>query len=464
MILPLENLETRGGEPLYVRLYEAFREEIESGRVKKGEKLPSIRRLSEDSGLSRTTIEGAYQQLCVEGYIKSSPQRGYYVLDAARGSLSAPVAPPVQTADPSEERRVRYHLESGRVDGSSMDLKRWRGYIKDVLGRQELLSSYGDSQGERELREALAVYSHNVRGVQAGAERFVIGAGTQPLLYLLCSLLRERSNVVAMEAPGFKQAEQIFDDCGMRVYYLPSDEEGVRLDALEASRAKALFVNPSNRLKTGESIPMGRRLRLLEWAQKEDALLIEDDYNGELRYNARPIPALQGLTDGSRVVYLGSFSKLLLPSVRISYMVLTPRLLEKYLPQAERYNQTASKIEQLALARSVREGRLERHLRRLRTLYAAKSEKLMECLKSRFGEKIGITLQETALCLVVSVSNGMSGAKLAASAEERGVRVTEMTETTDDGTPQARLGFAGLPFEDIEAAVGELAHAWLPET
>lgn len=461
MLLPMESLQNRGGKPLYVGLYEMIREEIEAGRLKKGERLPSIRRLAEDSGLSRTTIEAAYQQLCVEGYIKSRPQRGYDVLDAARGAVFSPAAEMPKASAAREARHIRFHFEGGRVDESHMDLGRWRGYIKDVLGRQELLSSYGEPQGEGELRKALAVYSRSVRGVQAGAERFVIGAGTQPLLYLLCSLLREKTDCVAMEAPGFRQAEQILSDCGMRVCFLPGDEEGVRMDALENSGIRALLLNPSNRLKTGGSIPMGRRLRLLEWAKKEDALLIEDDYNGELRYNARPIPALQGLSGEESVVYFGSFSKLLLPSVRIGYMVLPPSLLQKYLPLSKSYNQTASKIEQLALARYIKDGQLERHLRRMRKLYAAKSERLTNSLKNLFRDKIEITLQETALYLTVSIKNGMSTAQLVSSAEERGVCVSESAEKSDTGLPQIRLSFAGIPFEDIEEAVLELANAWL---
>jgi GntR family transcriptional regulator / MocR family aminotransferase len=217
-----------------------------------------------------------------------------------------------------------------------------------------------------------------------------------------------------------------------------------------------VFVSPSNRVQTGASIPMNRRFELLEWARETGGIIIEDDYNGELRYKARPIPAMQGMDDGRNVVYLGSFSKLLLPSVRIGYMVLLPKLLERYQARASRYNQTASKIEQLALARYVKDGQLERQLRRLRKLYAEKSAALIEALEQAFGSQIKIMLQETPLCLVLTVNTAKTSQELCNLAAQKGVRIMPVK----GDTPKVTLGFAGIPLEEIGSAVGCLKATW----
>lgn len=456
MIYDTMILDVHSPTPLYQQLYRAVKAAIEAGHLKKGEKLPSVRRLSADLHLSCTTVESAYQQLCVEGYLFPRPGSGYYVLSALNGG-AAKQAPPKIRASAVQPTQIRYDFGSGSVDRSAVDIKIWRRHIRDVLNRQEALVSYGDHQGERELREALASYSYGARGVVAAPEQIVIGAGTQPLLSILCGLLRNGNRRVALEEPGFLQAEQIFADCGMEALRLPADGSGIRMDALRESGARLVFVSPSNRVETGAGIPVSRRFELLDWARDTGGVIIEDDYNGELRYRARPIPAMQGLDGGRNVVYLGSFSKLLLPSVRIGYMALPERLLEQYRARAGRYNQTASKVEQLALSRYVREGQLERQLRRLRKLYAAKSAALIRALKQAFGNGAELVLQETPLSVVLTLHSAENGESLCARAARGGVRVTVFP---GEGAPRLLLGFAGIPLDDIDPAVNRLKEAW----
>lgn len=442
--------------PLYQQLYLAIKSAIEARHLVKGDKLPSIRKLSGDLNLSCTTVEAAYQQLCVEGYLAARPQRGYFVLAALKNG-SERQKPSKINVPAASAVRIRYNFGSDCVDGENIDIKIWRRHIRDVLNRQEVIASYGEPQGERELREALSAYSYGVRGVVATPEQIVIGAGTQPLLSILCGLLSGTDRRIAIEEPGFLQAEQVFSDCGMAVQRLPVDENGISMDALRKCGAKLVFVSPSNRVQTGASIPMNRRFELLEWAKESGGIIIEDDYNGELRYNARPIPAMQGMGSGKNVVYLGSFSKLLLPSVRIGYMVLPPLLSERYRARASRYNQTASKIEQLALSRYVKEGQLERQLRRLRKLYAAKSTTLMDALEKAFGEAVTFILQETPLCLILTIKSAKSCGELCALAEQNGVRIIPVK---GGGAPKVMLGFAGIPLKEIKAAVECLKDAW----
>lgn len=438
---------------LYQQLYSSIRRAVESGHLKAGDRLPSIRALADGLKISCTTVESAYQQLCVEGYLRARPQRGYFVLEARRPE-------PVRSAVPADSLRpadlsVRYNFGSDCVDSANMDLKLWRRQIRDVLNRQEIIASYGDHQGEYALREALSSYSYGARGVLASPDQIVIGAGTQPLLSILCGLLGGGETAVAMEEPGFRQAEQIFSDCGFSVLKLPGDEDGPNMEALRASGAKLAFISPSNRVRTGMSLPISRRMELLRWAGDCGGILIEDDHNGELRYRARPIPALQGMGGGRSVVYIGSFSKLLLPSVRIGYMALTPELLERYRERAGNYNQTASKIEQLALANYIKSGQMERHLRHLRKLYGMKCDRLARALKQAFGSRVEVLLQETPLSMILTVRADADAKTLSALALRQGVRVG-----TASSGERVLLGFAGIPSEKIEDAVLCLQTAW----
>jgi GntR family transcriptional regulator/MocR family aminotransferase len=442
-------IDKKNGQPLYQQLYEQLRTAAQRGSLRPGQKLPSIRRLSEDLGLSRTTIESAYQQLCVEGYIEARPQRGYFVLTGGgrRGARPAAVTCPPR-------HLPRYNFGTDSVDSSCADMKIWRRHIREVLNRPQALVSYGEPQGELPLREALCAYSYGARGVVCSPEQVVIGAGSQPLLYLLCGLLQGSVGAVALEEPGFPQAEQVFADCGMDVVHLPGDKSGMEPEALRQSGAKIAYVSPSSRQGCGNPIPLLRRQELLQWAAQRGGLLIEDDYNGELRYRARPIPSMQGMAADGRVIYFGSFSKLLLPSVRVGYMVLPPRLLPLYLARASHYNQTASKVEQLALADYVKSGQLERQLRRLRKVYAQKSSQLLRCLHQAFGARAQLHLQETPLCVTLHLQDAPSPARLAELAAAHDVRVCPGPEN------QVTLGFAGIPLEQIAPGVLALRNAW----
>lgn len=445
-------LDRDSGEPLYRQIYLSIRSAVESGRQPAGSKLPSVRRLSEDLSVSCTTVAEAYQQLCAEGYLRAQPHRGYFALSAKGDSNRKSTPPPHARRAP--QVKPRYDFGTDSVDGSVVDLKAWRRNIRSALNRQEILVSYGDHQGEASLREALSAYSWRARGVAAPPECIVVGAGTQPLLSILCGLLGEDDRRIAMEEPGFRQAEQVFGDCGFSVLKLRGDGDGIDMEELRRSGVKLVFVNSSNRVKTGMCVPMQRRFELLEWAEQTGGFVVEDDYNGELRYRARPIPAMQGVENGRNVVYLGSFSKLLLPSVRIGYMALPPRLLERYRRRAANYNQTASRVEQLALSEYISSGQMERHLRRLRKLYAAKSEALVKSLRGAFGSEIRMLLQETSLTLTVSFPSRPDAQKLCRLALARDVRVQP------DGRGGVRLGFAGIELEEIGGAVGSLKEAW----
>ena len=441
-------LDAESDIPMYRQLYDSIRERICGGGLSVGEKMPSIRRISEELGVSRTTAEQAYQQLCVEGYLVSHPQSGYYV-EAAVIEKSEP--PAEEHADKELSPRVLYDFGSRYVDSRGSDLDLWRKYVRSVLSREDTVTSYGHYQGEPELRQQLAHYGMLLRGVNTTADRIVIGAGVQPLLSLICGLLGERAGRVGIESPCFPHAERVFRDFRLNISELGQDRYGVIPRELYASGAKVLYLNPSNTESMGRPMPVSRRAELLEWAEHTDGLIIEDDYNGALRFKSRPVPAMQGMGGTGRVIYLGSFSKLLMPSVRISYMALPPELAELYRSRGASYNQTSSKIEQLALAEYIRDGHIEKRLRRLRKIYSDKSQQLLSLLGTYFGSQAKIRLAETALCAELSLKCGRSSPELAEIALAGGIQVIPMDSC--DGWAKLRLSFAGIPSEKMRDGV-----------
>ena len=437
-------LNEHSGVPMYRQLYDSIREKICGGELAVGEKMPSIRRIADELGVSRTTVEQAYQQLCVEGYLTSRPQSGYFVEAAPQGGF---LPPRPEAPENSPEAEVPYDFGSRYVDPRGYDLDLWRRYVRSVLSREEIVSSYGHHQGEPELRRQLARYGTLLRGVDSSPDRIVIGAGVQTLLSLLCGLLGDRAGRVGIEYPCFPHAERVFRDFRLSIAELGHDRYGVTPGELYDSGIDVLYLNPSNTESMGRPMPVSRRAELLEWAEKTDGLIIEDDYNGALRFRSRPVPAMQGMDGGGRVIYLGSFSKLLMPSVRISYMVLPPDLAALYRARGSSYNQTSSKIEQLALAEFIRDGHIEKTIRRLRKIYAEKSELLLSLLNERFGDIATIRLAETALCAELILPCGKAGRELAALALEKGVRVIPMDSS--DSAARIRLSFAGIPSEKM---------------
>ena len=441
-------LDEKKKEPLYEQLYRAIRTAIEKGGLAPGSRVPSIRRGAEDWGISRTTVEEAYQQLCVEGYLRNEPKRGFFVQGglgqqalAASPIEVSPVLPPFRKPQPP----VQYDFGTESVDAAHTDSVQWQKQIRQVLADTTAIASYGDPQGEISLRRALSAYTYRVRGVTAPPERIVIGAGIQPLLIQLCALLTEKR--IAMSPAPFPQAERVFADAGFEIVRLPEDGSGPLPEALQKSGVHQVLLTPSS----GRVIPPARRQELLQWARENGGWLIEDDYNGELRYRARPVPALQGMGGEEWVAYIGSFSKLLLPSVRLGYMVLPPRLSRRYDGRFLAYHQTASKIEQLALASYISQGYLEKHLRRMRKLYAEKSSLLLRALRDTFGKEAVISLQETSLTVRVTLPD-LQGEKAVEATRENGIRLRVGGEKNES----LILGFAGIPTEKIAAGVRAL--------
>lgn len=430
--------------PLYRQIYMSVRNSIENGGLKKGCKLPSIRRLSTDLDVSKITITAAYDQLCSEGYIKNKPQSGFYVEANFKNT-------PYNIENHKENniqntKYYEYDFSGKSIDKKIINLNEWKKCVKEVINQDYLLTSYGNEQGENALRNALQSYTLGVRSVNTSSENIVVGAGTQPLLNIICSLIGT-DKVVAVADSSYVQAEYIFKSYGYEITYFECDKCGVTINSLDKINPDIILINPNFVTSSGASMPINRRLEIISWAKKNDVLIIEDDYNGELRYSTHPTPCMQNY-DKENTVYLGSFSKILLPSVRISYMVLPEKLINKYKDIKSYTNQTASKSEQLALAKYINNGKIDIHLRKARRVYLEKSKTILNSIKRNFKDNIEIIFNETSLYVTVKLNDITDMPKIISKLKENSVNVMPTTSNN-----MLNLSFSGIDEEKIDKGI-----------
>lgn len=409
----------------YNKLYNHIKSEIITEQLAYGSRLPSVRKASEIYEVSRTTIQNAYFALAADGFIISEPQSGYYVSYKAHKTES-------KKEKSEAESSVKFNFNGDIADRESFDFNIWRRYIKSALRQDERLLSYSEPQGEAELREVLSEYIREKRNVVASPNRIVIGAGVQSLLGVLCSLIDKKSTV-SFPDKSFVQGAGLFSDYGFDVHYRYKD-------------AKIIYVSPSHMTRWGDVMPNRRRMELIKHSAAVGSIVIEDDYESDFLYNSRPTPSLHALAGGSNVVYLGSFSKLLLPSIRISFMVLTEELAEKYKKNIYKYNQTASKTEQIALCSFIRDGHLRAQIRKTRRFYTAKAKALAELLQKHFPDS-KTEISENALQVIMECPfRGDIN-----SFEKNGISL--FIEKYENGSISLVLSASSIPERELENAV-----------
>lgn len=464
-------LDKKAKNPLYVQLYEYIKKEIISGQIDPGTKLPSIRNLSSYLNISKTTIETAYQQLYVEGYIESRSKSGYFVNKLEDNSISVnnkihTFAEEVATQDIATKDGSDYR--NYYIDKDSFDFALWRKYLnKALLIYSDRFLTYGAYQGEYELRKEIAKYVHQSRGVICSPEQIIIGAGVQSLLNIICSILKPSYDTVGFEDPGFKQGRYIFRDHDFKLEPIKVGADGINIKLLAESGAKVVYVSPSHQFPTGSIMPINKRIKLLNWSKENNTLIIEDDYDSELRYFGKPIPSLQGLNEGANVIYLGTFSKILLPSLRISYMIMPTNLLAQYREKMSHYNQTSSIIEQIALSLFMKEGLLEKQIRKLRKIYARKNQILMDAIKQHMKNRVKVRGKETGLHILLELQTDLPMQQIVARAAEIGVKVNPIANfyfNTDQPLnseyPLVLLSYGGIPTESIAEVIKRLKFAY----
>jgi GntR family transcriptional regulator/MocR family aminotransferase len=470
MIEIMVDLQGGAKAPLYEKIYKYIRNEIIDGKIPTGEKLPSTRLLAENLSVSRSTVELAYDQLLAEGYIRAEACRGFFACDIKElyqldeGSRNAARRRNPGGAASSRQIKRVIDFSPYAINTASFPYNVWRKISKNVLldDREELLLA-GDGQGEYELRSEIASYLHQARGVNCQVEDIIIGAGNEYLEILLAQLLG-RGLTMLMENPGYPQAYHTFCNMGYQVRTVEARDTGMTRQDAERIQPDLIYMMPSHQFPLGSVMPMTQRLELLKWAsEQEGRYLIEDDYDSEYRYRGKPIPSLQSIDSNGKVIYLGTFSKSVAPSLRISYMVLPPQLLEKYKTECGFYSTTVPRMQQEILREFIRDGHFGRHLNRMRGIYRSRHDYLLGELKKRFWVK-KISGDHAGMHLLVQVNSKLPEEEICRRAAEQGIGLSGLLSyrlgdgliDTAQNTPTLLLGYGKLTEQEIQAGLAVL--------
>ena len=446
-------IEPNTKTPLHIQLYSELKKDIIEN-LNIGDKLPSIRKISSLYNLSKNTVESAYNQLYAEGYIDSIPKSGYIVSDNIYKEFTPKNSIIVQKD--LEEIIYKYDFAPARLSKDSFPLKLWKRVFNKVIDESIDFGAYPNGKGELGLREEIAKYLISSRGVKCHANQVIISNGFGDSMGLLAKILKDNHKLFAMENPGYHIASQIFENYGYTIDKININENGICLKELNKSNAKIVYVTPSHHYPTGVSIPIANRLKLLEWANNNEGIIIEDDYDSELSYLNRPIPSLQGLDNNQRVVYLGTFSKSLSPALRVGYMVLPTFLVEKIDDYFDSYFPKVSLFTQKTLEQFMKEGHWDKHLRKIRTLNKKKHNIMKDCLKKYIGDSMQIVVQGGGLSIIINPSVPFDFDKLEKLAKKEQIKIY----FTKGDWKKVRMGFGGFKEDEIENAVIAFSSLW----
>jgi GntR family transcriptional regulator / MocR family aminotransferase len=441
----LLRLDRQASEPLRVQLENELRVAIRSGRLAAGERLPSSRELARELGVSRGLVLECYSQLQAEGYLTSRGGSATRVADAAHEQPApakpAPHPPPFAV-----------DFRPGTPDLTSFPRRDWAWAMREVL-RTAPADAFGypDARGSQRLREVLVAYLRRVRGAVADAERIVVCAGfAQGLNLVIRALARQGVPTMAFEDPGYPEQRNAALYAGLEAVAIPLDEGGMKVDVLAATDARAVLLTPAHQSPAGVVLAPDRRQALIEWAVERDATILEDDYDAEFRYDREPIGAMQGLAP-DRVVALGTVSKALAPSLRLGWIVCPPALAEAIVEEKERDDRGSPMLEQLALAQLIESGRFDRHLRRMRAVYAQRRQVLVDAL-AHHAPAVELRGLAAGFHAVARLPDGADEQTVVTAAAKRSIKLHPMSEYRASGTTEPEelvLGFGNLSDGDI---------------
>jgi GntR family transcriptional regulator/MocR family aminotransferase len=476
-------LDTESATPLYRQLYDCLRESILAGQLAPGTRLQSSREIAKELNVSRNTVVNAFDQLLAEGYLEGQVGSGTYVSRAlpedllnvktptrsctragghnaglsARGKVFAAFAPGV----PREPEKVRA-FQSGvpALDAfpfetwAKLSAKHWRRPADTLLG-------YGEPQGHAPLRRAVASYLGVARAVRCQPEQVIIIDGAQMAFDLIARVLLDPGDAAWMEEPGYPGARAALVASGARLVHVPVDAEGLDVAAgakLDPS-ARLIYVTPSHQFPLGMTMSLPRRLALLEWASRAGAWVMEDDFDSEYRYEGRPIASLQGLDNDGRVVYVGTFSKFLFPSLRLGYIVAPPALVDAFLAARAIVGRHSPSVEQAVLTDFIEEGHFGRHIRRMRTLYAERQMLLINALRKECGDLLEVEPSAAGIQSVAWLPEGLDDKEVSREALARGVEARPMSAFYAGGSPRGglELGYAAFNKQELRRGAAQLS-------
>lgn len=457
-------LDVKSTIPLYEQIYEYIKTDIKNGKISCGEKLPSTRALAKYLEISRSTVELAYEQLLAEGYVEAEACRGFFVTQIEELYQWETAKETVAQKIIKEENVYKYDFSPRGVDLQSFPYSVWRKLSKEILSNDKSdLFQLGDSQGEYELRETICRYLYQARGVNCEPEQIVIGAGNEYLLMLLSTVLG-KNRKIAFENPTYRQAYRLFENLSYDTCVVEMDRKGMCVDKLRKSGAEIAYVMPSHQYPLGIVMPIKRRMELLGWAaEEEERYIIEDDYDSEFRYKGKPIPALQGFDREDKVIYIGTFSRSIAPSIRISYLVLPKNLLKVYNEKSRFLSSTVSRVDQLIIQQFIERGYYERHLNKMRALYKNRHDIMVNELKPLL-KYCSISGENAGVHLLLTFIEGKEEKILTQKAKEQGIKVYGLStydiKKKEKEQAVILLGYANMSEEKIIQAIHALTNAW----
>ena len=462
------HLDENSTLPFYQQIYEHFHRGITDGTYPAKGKLPSIRGLADELRCSRNTVEAAYQLLVQEGYVASKPGSGYVIQDI-RHLDNVTASRDASAQSPQQAPKTRYDFAYGNLQAGTFPALTWRTITDDILLSVgiEAADTYTDANGEWDLRAEIAWRLSMTRGITCKPEQVIIQGGTQPSIQNLLCLFNPETDLVAMEDPGYDAVRKVLEHSRFNITYCDVVSQTHQfIKDVEACDARLIYVTPSSQFPTARVMGTDMRERLIAWARKNDAYILEDDYCREFRYLDRPLPPLHTM-DPDRVIYMGTFSKSVSPALRMSYLVLPPALLERWNETFTEAYPAVPWLSQVVLTRFMKEGHRDRHLRKQQTRNKRKYETLVDALQRTMGDRIEILKNGTGLHVLVNVLDGRSQDELIEAALAHDVRVYDTNRYwVRKDHPLAGcvlVGFSAIEEEDIVPGVEALAHAWFGE-
>ncbi len=457
-----------GNTALYEQLYQQIRELILERKLVPGSRMPSKRELAKHLKISVQTIETAYQQLLAEGYIRSYPRKGYFVEQIESGPVRYPRPKTESRIVDQRDSKIEIDFRTDVVDHKKFPYLQWARLEKEII-LDDIPRSLNTQTlfGYMPLRNEIAKYLFQYRGIVANPDNIMIGSGTDHLLMTIKFFFCEKFEV-AIENPVYLKLARLYEALGAEVHPVNLDGQGFAINEIENVDINLVHVTPSHQFPSGKVMPVARRMEVLKWASgNPDRYVIEDDYDSEFRFSGNPIPALKSMDYSENVIYMNSFTKSIAPSMRVSFMVLPVKLAELAHSRLDFLSCPVALLNQVALCQFLARGLFERHLNRMKTIYKNKRDTLIEALKGTWLKSaFDLTGFEAGLHFLMVARFPVSEATLIEKAGEKGVRIRGMHEyhvrPIPDAKPTIVLGYSDLTPEAIQRGVGLLAVAWKP--
>ena len=464
-------VDRNGEKPLHRQIYDAFRAMILERRLQPGQQIPSTRALADELGISRIPVLGAYSQLLAEGYIESRLGAGTFVTSSlsdqflgARPAVASVVSDPASEAISRAARLLPVErtpwfpgsgaFSVGQIAYDHFPFRVWSDLVTHharIVRASSL--NYSDPMGSEVFREVIATYLRTARAARCEASQIMVVNGSQHALDLSARVLLDPDSPVWIEEPGYEFLRHTLTLSGCRLVPVPVDGEGLDVAAgiKRCPNARGAYVTPSHQYPLGATMSAARRLQLLEWAHSVGAWIVEDDYDSEYRYESSPVASMQGLDPGARVIYIGTFSKTLFPSLRLGYMVIPPALVSRFRAVRQANDMCPSHLYQAALTDFINGGHFTRHIRKTRQLYAERRNALTQALHKEFGSGVEILGAEAGMHLVVTLPPGLSDRKISARAAQEGLWLWPLSAAYvgEDVRQGFILGFGGTKADEM---------------